>query len=266
MIVYIDVLLLENFIVNSFLLSITANTLRCRVKGTNTCLGALLGSLFIFTILIDSLRYFNNIIIKILMAVIMVFITFRKKNLLFIIKASIIFISYSMVLAGLCVFLEFNKNNSYIMGGVIYNFSYKKLMLSIMIIYLLISRIIFFIKDRREMYSFIYEVDIVLKNANKEVKAFLDTGNELVEPVTNLPVIIVEKDIFKDEDINGYDVFYIPYSVINGNYGKLRAIRPECVKVHKEDYFEEKDVLIAFCEKKLSNSGDYQALLSRGII
>lgn len=266
MIVYIDVLLLENFIVNSFLLSITVHTLRCRVKATYIALGGLLGSLFIFTVLVDSLRYFNNIIIKIMMAFIMVFITFRKKNLLFNVKASIIFILYSMLLAGVCVFIEFNHNNSHMMQGVIYNFSHKKLMLSIMIIYLVIHRIVFFIKDRKEMNSFIYEIDIVLKSSQKEVKAFLDTGNELVEPVTNLPVVIVEKDLFNEEDIKGYDTFYIPYSVINGDYGKLKAIKPEYVKIHKENYLEEKDVLVAFCEKKLSNNGDYQALLSRGII
>ena len=266
MVVYIDVLLLENFIVNTFLLSITARTVSTRVRGPYTYVAGFIGSLYIFTILIDSLKYFNNILMNITIAVIMVFITFRKKDLLFNIKASIIFILYSMLLAGLCIFIEFNQNNSSVSQGVIYNFSYKKLMLSVIIIYLLIDRAVLFVKDRREMHSFIYEVDIILKTSKKEIKAFLDTGNELVEPVTNLPVIIVEKHIFKEEDIQGYDIFYIPYAVINGSYGKLKAIKPECVKIHREDYMEERDVLVAFCEKKLSNSGDYQALLSRGII
>ena len=48
------------------------------------------------------------------------------------------------------------------------------------------------------------------------MRAFLDTGNELREPATNLPVLIVERDIFYDINLSKYDKFYIPYKVING--------------------------------------------------
>ncbi|MBC2399178.1 sigma-E processing peptidase SpoIIGA [Clostridium tetanomorphum] len=267
MIVYIDLLLIENFIVNKFLLIITSQTVRrnSKTKGIYTSLAAFIGSFYVLTIIIDRLKCFNNIFMKLVVAIFMILISFRQKNLLFNIKASIIFVFYSMLLAGICVFIEFSKSDS-LNGGVIYNFSYKRLMLSIMIIYILINKIILFIKDRKEICNFIYEVDIVLKDSKKSVKAFLDTGNELIEPITSLPVIVVEKDLFDEDELKGYDTYYIPYSVINGKIGRMKGIKPECIKLHKENHLEERDVLIAFCDNKLSSTGDYEALLSRGII
>ncbi|WP_125154642.1 sigma-E processing peptidase SpoIIGA [Clostridium rectalis] len=267
MIIYMDLLILENFIVNKFLLYLTAQTVKVKIKQFDITLSAFIGSLYILVMFYDKKGYFISIYFKILLALVMTYITFRKKNLLFNIKTTIIFILYTMLLAGLCVFIEMNKNNNPIEGtAVIYNFSYKKLMLSLMIIYLVINRLLAFIKDRRDSNCYLYDVDIVLRSSKTKVKAFLDTGNELVEPVTNLPVIVVQEDIFKDIDIKDYSNFYIPYKVVNGAGGRLRAIKPECIKIYKEEQIEEKDALIAFSNEKLSDTGDYQALLSRGIL
>lgn len=266
MVIFLDVLILENFIVNTFLIILTADTLKIKIKKLNTVISAMVGALYVITMLFESLYLLNSLPIKIIIAFIMILISFQKKDILFNIKGTAIFILYSMLLAGLCVFTEFNKNGGALDRGIILNFSYKKLMIAIMIIYIVLSRLIIFVKDRKTLNNYIYGVEIVLDGSVKKIKAFLDTGNELVEPVTNLPVIIVEEDLFSKEDIKNYKYYYIPYSVINGQYGRMAAIKPEKIMVYKDDVGEEKEALIAFCNNKLSQVGDYQGLLSRGIL
>ncbi|MBE6068309.1 MAG: sigma-E processing peptidase SpoIIGA [Clostridium lundense] len=266
MTLYLDVLLLENFIVNRFLLEITAQTIRVSINRLYINLAALIGSLYILIILQDSLNYLKSFPVKFFIALIMILITFRRKDVMFNLKTFVLFILYSMVLAGLCVFIELNSVKDLDSNMIIYDFSYKKLILSFMIMYVILRRVVLFIKDRQSLQSYIFDLEIVLNNNSQRIKAFLDTGNELVEPVTGYPVIIVERNIFKETNFKSEEMFYIPYSVINGYSGKLQAIKAGKIKVNINGCFEDREALIAFCDNKLSQSGDYNALLSRGII
>lgn len=265
MVIYLDVLLFENLIVNLFLLHVTARTIKIRVKFRYLLLASAFGSMYVITLLYPKLIVFSRVPFKIIAGAIIILIAFRKINILFNFKALCIFVSYSMLLAGICVFIQFNQGAN-IGYSVIINFSYKKLMISIMIIYMMIERIIVYVKDRKNLNALIYSVDIILNDSKKNVKAFLDTGNELREPATNLPVIIVEKSVFCDINLNCYDKFYIPYKVVNGQGGNLKGFKPQYVKIKEEKKVIDKEVIIAFCEGKLSEINDYQALLSRGVM
>lgn len=267
MTVYLDVLIMENLIVNFFLLHITANTVKIKVKLRYIALGACIGCIYAVLMLYPVGKYASSIPIKLLIAVVMTMAVFRKRNLLFIIKSSAIFILYSMLLAGVCIFITLNENGFNIQNNLIINFTYKKLLLALMIIYIVIERLVVYVKDRKELEKLVFTVDIVFNDLQKSVTAFLDTGNELREPATNLPVIIVEKEIFDDLIVPKDKEFYVSYTVVNGYNGKLRGFKPDNVKVHF-DKKEIKDVeaIIAFCDNKLSNLGEYNALLSRGIL
>ena len=264
--IYLDILFLENFIVNRFLLSITAKTVKEKVNSIFLSLASVLGTSYLLFILIGKKSYANNIFLKIFVAFCMVFTIFRKKNIIFKLKTTLIFILYSILLAGICIFMQIANGSGLKSNMVIINFPYKKLLMGIIIIYFILERIVSFIRDRVILDKLIYKIDITLKNSQKSINAFLDTGNELVEPVTNLPVIVVEKNIFDKDEIKDYETIYIPFSVVSGDGGMLKAIKPEMVLIYKEKEIEKKEVLIAFSDKKLSCSGDYKALLSRGII
>ncbi len=266
MIIYLDILILENLVVNLFLLYLTVQTLRVKTKWLYMFLSASIGSMYVITLLCPELKVFSYFPFKILIAVIMILIVFRKRNIMFLVKSLGIFLLYSMVLAGACMFIQYSNGNTFISRFAIINFSYKKLMISLMIIYMLIHRIIIYIKDRKDLNCLIYSIDIVMKNSKKTVEAFLDTGNELREPATNLPVIIVEKSIFDDVDLKNYDKFYIPYKVVSGQNGNLSGFKPEYIKIYGEREDEERQVIIAFSEEKLSDFNEYHALLSRGVM
>ncbi|MCB2292271.1 sigma-E processing peptidase SpoIIGA [Clostridium algoriphilum] len=267
MVVYVDVLLLVNFIVNLFILHVTVQTLRKRVKLIWMCVSSFVGSLYVLTVLYPELKSLTYFPFKILILIVMILITFREKNILFNIKASLIFLLYSILLAGMCLFIQMNNSKDMSFNVIIINFPYEKLLLSVMIIYILIYRIIIFIGDRKKMSTLIYTIDIINKNYKKTIKAFLDTGNELREPATKLPVLIVERDSLSEIMLEKNNTYFIPYTVVNGTNGKLIGFKPEYISIHiDEKNIETKDVIIAFCEYKLSKDNDYNGLMSRGIL
>lgn len=266
MVVHIDTLLLENILVNYFLLYITSQTVRIRMWFRRIILPSIIGGLYVLTIIFPKLKVFTALPFKLLMPFIMVLILFRNKSFLFNLKASAIYILYSMLLGGLCFFIEINGNGNLQIKIINLDFNYKKLLLCVIIIYLFIDRLIIYIRDRKELMSLIYIVDIISNSKEKRVTAFLDTGNELREPATNLPVIIIEKKYVDDFKINDKDKFYIPYKVVNGQSGNLVGFKPEYIVIHNGNETKKREAIIAICENKLSDYNDYQALLSRGII
>ncbi|ERI95702.1 sigma-E processing peptidase SpoIIGA [Clostridiales bacterium oral taxon 876 str. F0540] len=267
MVVNLDVLILENALIDYFLLYITVQTIRIKIKSTKLILPSVIGGSYVVTIIFPKLNFLTLLPFKILIVFIMISMIYKLKNLVLILKASVIFLLYSMLLEGLCFFVELNGGSTLNdLSSLKLNFTYKKLMLVFIVCYLLINRLIIYIKDRKDISTLIYKVDIKSNNIYKTFFAFLDTGNELREPATNLPVLILENKYISDFNIRDNDKLYIPYKVVNGNVGRLVGFKPEYINIHIKDKVTQREVIVAFCEDKLSELNDYQALLSRGII
>jgi stage II sporulation protein GA (sporulation sigma-E factor processing peptidase) len=267
MVVNLDVLILENAFIDYFLLYITTQTIRIRIETKKLILSSIIGGMYVVTLIFPKLKLLTLLPFKILIVLIMISILYKFKDLILLLKASVIFILYSMLLEGFCFFIELNASNTLAdLSSLKLNFTYKKLMLAFIVCYLLINRLVIYIKDRKDISTLIYKVDIKCNNICRTFSAFLDTGNELREPATNLPVLILENKYIEDFNIKDKDKLYIPYKVVDGSVGKLVGFKPEYVNVYFKDKVTRNEVIIAFCENKLSDLDDYQALLSRGII
>jgi len=241
-------------------------TIKKKVPTGRLMLSSIIGTSYVLTIVIPKLQLFATTPFKIVVAVIMILIAIKDKSVIEILKAMGIFILYSILLAGMAFYLAIKDNPSLSPSAMIYNFSYKNLILSLMIIYILAYKLTIYAKERRILTSYVYNTEICIDNVKTIIKAFLDTGNELREPATNLPVIIVEKELFKDLNLKTHDIYNIPYSVVNGYNGKLIGIRPDSVKININGDMREKNLILAFSDKKLSKHSDYNGLLPRGII
>lgn len=265
--VYIDVLLIENFLVNIFLLYITSETMMIRPNISKMILPSTIATIYTLSIFLPKRYMLNSLVVKISICVIFVYIYFRVKDFRFVIKSSLIYIGYSMVLAGLCFFIDMEFNSKSPIEYNLIDFSYKYIMIAVMIIYMVAKRISYFIKDRKILKELIYKVQITGEGWTKEIKAFLDTGNELREPVTNLPVIIIEEQIIKTIIFDKEECFYIPYSLVDGSVGHMKGFRVKEIKI----FYSDKDIktregIVCFCENKLSSTNEYNGLLSRGLI
>jgi len=256
MVVYIDLLILENFIINCFLLKIIASTVRVKVKWRLLLVAGFIGSLYVIVLLYPPVAFLNILPIKLLIAFLMIVITFKKRDKNFILKTSIVFIVYSMVLSGVCSFFQYSS---------VTGFTYKKLIVSIILVYIIIERLVVYIKERKSLTELIYKIDIVLNKNLITLNGFLDTGNELREPVTNMPVILVNGEILKNLNTETCLELSIPYKVFNGETGILTAFKPDYIIVHMGNQIIKREVFIAVNNEVFTNTMDYQALLSIGI-
>lgn len=265
MVVYIDILIIENFIVNLFLLLITMKVLRYKYNKT-IYLAALVGAFYTIALFFEN-SIFTSLPFKLLVVLIMTTITSKSFKILNIIKASITFLIMSFTLAGFSFSFSLMDNQYSIFKSFeISNYSIKYLLISIMILYIVIVRVVDYLRERALINNFIYEIEITDDKNTLYIKGLLDTGNALREPVTNLPCIIIEDDSLNGFNIQRDEMFYIPYSTI-GEEGNLKGFRNEKVRIRGEDKeWKTVEVIICSCKNKLSKENEFNALLSRGVI
>ena len=86
-----------------------------------------------------------------------------------------------------------------------------------------------------------YRVTIYLNNGQiLFLNGFMDTGNNLIDPVTNKKVIIINKNI--DEDY-----MLVPYKTID-NTSLIKCFKPK--KVYIDGLGERNDILVGITNKK----------------
>ena len=128
---------------------------------------------------------------------------------------------------------------------------------------------------------------IQIEDKEAFIKAIIDTGNFLKEPITKTPVIVVEKEalkniipeyitnnlerIIKGEDVDIHEyasrIRIIPFNSLGKQNGILLGIKGDLLIVN----LEEKDVyinnfIIGIYEGNLSKTGKYQALIGLEIL
>lgn len=265
MIIYIDILLIENFIINLFLLLIALKILRYKYYNT-VYLAAIIGALYTLVLFIDN-RLLVSLPFKFIVVLVMIMISTKNINLLRIIKSSATFIILSFTLCGITFTFSMMQNYySFFENYSINNYSIKYLLISVMLLYIVIVRVIDYLKDRSLVKNFLYDIEISNKQSSILIKGLLDTGNGLREPVTNLPCIIIECDFLKEFNMNSEEEFSIPYSTI-GEDGNLKGFKSKEVRIRGEDKkWKDVEVIVCKCKNKLSKENEFNALLSRGVI
>lgn len=267
MIVYADIFFIENFIVNMFLLTITVKFLKHKCKTYLLMLSACFGGIYSFVLIIPRLNFLGTIPFELIAAYIMLRLVCGKTKLFNMLKALIVFLMVTFTLSGLCFLLSL-KQNYYVLGETfkLEKYSIKYIILSVMCSYIISSRMIDYIRDKIAVDNYIYIMEFEIEGRKYSFRSFLDTGNELREPVTNLPCILIEEELFPKIKLKQNSVYSIPYNAI-GYGGNLKGIRVNNIKIKGEDFWNRQiDAIVCPCVEKLSKEDEFNALLSRGIL
>lgn len=248
--IYVDLVLVLNFVFDTLLLLTVSYVLKRNVKSLRIILGALVGSLstLLLYININSLELF---IYKMILSILMVIISFSYRNIKYTIKnLSYLYIT-SIILGGFLYFLNisFSYKNE---GLIFYNNG-----LSINFIFLLIiSPIILKLyqnqaKELKNNYSNYYKVDIYLDDYLIKTSAYLDTGNKLVDPYLKRPVLILNKKkmIY---DINQFKMVLVPYKTISDT-GLLKCVIAKSINIKGVGI--RKNVLIGISSEEIKING-----------
>lgn len=254
-ILYIDRLFFLNFCMDFFALELTNISIGRKITHLRIILSACIGAAGCIAVLfLPVLPYLIKVLTGFVgLSILMIWILYPKEKIHFFIKALTNLYGFSFLLGGVLIFLKRyikTDGNNYIFT----------VLLPSMAVYFLIR---FFLKRKREVQN---ECEVILNCEDKQlkVKAFIDSGNMLTEPISKRPVSIVEAECLKAAGIIMPDekCRAIPYHSVGKKNGILLGFEfPEmriCSR-NKEKCVEK--VIIAVSNDALFTNKKYQMIL-----
>lgn len=290
MTIYIDIVLIENLIMNYIILFTTAVVLKIKVNHIRLILASLLGAGYSIIAYMGIIKVYSSIILKIILSVLIIYIAFNPQNIKKMCKDLLLFYLVSFVFGGAAFALIYiiKPQNILMKNGLFLGtYTLKTVMLGAVVAFCIIIGAFAIIKNKISKKDMFCEIEILINQKKIKTKAMIDTGNMLKEPITNVPVIVVEhillyscmpKEILNNlKEIMGGDfknipcdiqekyiskLKLIPFSSLGKQNGMLIGIRPEYVKVITDEQEKiNKNVIIGIYEKSLTKKGKYQALI-----
>lgn len=246
--VYVDLVLLINFIFDFILLISVSYVLKRNTSLKRILFGAATGSLSIL-FLFFNLSNFMLFLYKLLLSMIMILSSFGFKNIKYF-TTNIFYLYLSSIVLGGGLYLLNDHLNYSINGLTFVNNNYKlNIVLSIIITPVLIFLYVRQIKNLKYNYNNYYDVELFYENKKYFFTAYLDTGNKLKDQYKKRPIILVNTDKIVFSYEKG---ILVPYSTIDRN-GILKCIIADKIIINKEK--ELFNVLIGLSEEKFHIDG-----------
>ena len=255
LIVYVDVLIVLNTLVNYFILLGVRKITRAHTVRWRIALGALSAGFSSLLIFIDDYGVLMTLL-KMLTAVITIVITFGIKPYKQFFKRLFLLFAITFIFGGfvLAVYIFFDKDIMIYSNGIVYfDVSMTFLVICAVISYFIIT-IISRIMDKKAPVNKEYITNIQNNGLNITCTALMDTGNSLCDPFSGYPVIMVDKSIFS-QLFNEDKIRLIPVSTVNGD-SLIRAFKPENVSINT---FSTNNVYIGESNTKLE---EYRIILN----
>ena len=257
MTIYVDVYFLKNIIFNFLLLYLTSLIIRKKFRICRGIIASSIGGVYAICALY-SISIFNSSILKIFISILMLIVTFGKKEVS-IILSSFFVLTYSI--AGIISSLL--KVNSQM----------------ILIIFAISMIIIFYIYKRNQKHNEYYEISIKIIGREIELLAKVDTGNELKDSIFGDAVIIVSDEKIKNKleeelirilnnerleipDKYKNKIKLISFKTISDEGIKI-GIKLDKILINKDDKNIESKAIMILSERKFRN---YDALIGINLL
>lgn len=296
MTVYLDIIFVENILMNYIILFATLIILKIKNKRQQIrlLLSSAIGSSYAVIVYLNILNIYSNIIAKIILSIVMIYVAFNPSNIKQLLKQLLIFYLISFIFGG-CTFalIYFIRPESAKMNnGVFVGIYPMKVTLIAGVVAFVITQIAFKInKIKLDSKNTFISIKIFYEEKILKVNALLDSGNMLKDPISGMPVIIVEKEILykivpeeildyienvvggekqKDkENIEKYlsKIRMVPFMSLGKENGMLTGIRVDKVRIETEDINVEKNnIIVGIYDKKLTKDNKYNALIGLNLL
>ncbi len=248
MTVYLDLEFILNSCYDLLLLMTVDVTLKRNTKFIRLILASLLGGLSILILFLPFNKYIL-FVFKIIVSILMILIAYSYKDIKYTFNNIFYLYMCSVILGGFLYFL--NIEFSYKRNGLV--FFYNGLSINYILL-LIIGPIILYLyikqnKNIKRIINYKYRIKIVLKD-NKEINCigYLDTANNLKDPITKKRIILIYKDLIEP---NIRSPMYVPYHTLN-KQGLLKCYSIHYIEINNRKYY---DYLIGISNNKFKIDG-----------
>ncbi len=291
--VYADIIFFVNFFMDLFIFWAVGKLFSKNILKSRLFLGAFLASiLYCFVIFVDFLKFLFNPVGFFLILAVSVFVTFKPQEIMEFLKNIFAVVVVSFVAGGIATAIFYFFNLYDFIGNTISvcikNFSLKLLIFSSAFFYIVIKIVVSLIKRSCVKKQIFYDVNVFWGEKKATLRALVDTGNSLREPISRKSVIIAEinalKKIlpwkvceiyFKDSENkfcelyeyvgnseDNFDFRIIPFSSIGAKNGIILGFFADRVEILANEHINIENAIIGICDFELAKNGKYNALLS----
>lgn len=297
MYVIAEYLYIENLIINYIILQITKLITKTKVSNKRIIITAIILAFYPFVFFFPRLLFISKFYMKFFISAMTIKLVFNAKSKSLYIKQLSGFYLVSFIFAGASIgayFFNIDWNIYFSKEkGALGGFSIKYLIMGVILGGIMIKNIIEYYHEKVLRERELLNVSIRFKNQSISMIALLDTGNSLIEPLSKLPVYIVEyntikellpedfKKVFETNSENNYialervmddlkdsiNISLIPFKSVGLKNGILIGFKPDYIMVSyelKEYTYEE--LIIGIYNGRLSNEEEYNGLLNLQII
>ncbi len=256
--VYIEFLLLINFMYDISILLTVSSILKRNVSIKRLAISALIGSLTTFMVFFEITKIYL-ILLKLLIGIAINLIAYGFKDIKYFLLNILSFYSICLLLGGIVYYLNLEIATSKIAPSLINNNIKIEYLLILLLSPLSLIAYKRQIKELKDINNYYYKVDVYINDKVIRLNAFLDTANTLKDPITGKYVLVTNSKEVKKIVKNYY---LIPYESIN-HKGLIKCSKVN--KIYIENIGYKKNVVMAITNKKLKVN-NVDTLLNYGLM
>ncbi|SFB35989.1 stage II sporulation protein GA (sporulation sigma-E factor processing peptidase) [Cohnella sp. OV330] len=302
--VYVDLVFLSNLTIDASILMTTAKVRHLRPRRRRVALSASVGAAYAAAMFVTSVPYLYSFGAKLMISAFMVYLTFGYGGPLKFARTIGSFYLVNFATLGAVIGISslvkwsgspwrgiaFTDD-----GGMVLSFDVQAVMLVLTMgiaIWLYRSEAESR-ESRKRLEALVVDVNIRIGDREWTCRGLVDTGNRLYDPLTRIPVMILEASLWRDELPKGWadrlrsesadrligeleeaegglssfrDRYrLVPYRAAGGNSKLMLAVKPDSVTISdaagKEAPCVQRRVLVGLDGGSLSSEGAYRAIV-----
>lgn len=287
--IYVDILFFINFVMDYIVLWVTAKFSQIRCVPWRLATASFIGSLYSIVVLLPQYGFMAAFWVKLLVSILMIILAFVPLSLKKLSRVLLYFYLITFSIGGMVFgLIYFFSNASFDSGLNNIPIPYLWLVWGFLVVILAGKWGIPYLK--KSFLGDLLRVPVIIKFCGHELKitGLVDTGNQLVDPLTGDPVVIVEqeliapylpsriKEVFANsgeleltklvrsfsEEEKFLPFRLIPFTTIGKHHGMLLGFKPDEIKILAGDQeIRNTNVVICLYNRRLSPRGTYRALI-----
>lgn len=297
--IYPDIAFAVSFLMNALILWGVARISKIKALNIRIAAGAGVGAAYSFAAAFPALNLLHGFWAKVFISVVMFAVSFAPLKLKRFITSMVVFYIVSFSLGGLFVgllyFFQSSPFSPYTdsISQLVAAYFWPGLLITVGLYFFCTRFFAGYIQKRLDTDLFHVPLKVSFGEAEVQVDALIDTGNQLQDPLSQIPVIVVEynvlRSLFPREVQNAFEYNknpdlmmvldslaetpwsarfrVIPFTSLGRENGLLIGFRPDRIEVRSGvKHICTKNVIVGVYCHELSPEGSYRALLHPDVL